>query len=103
MTWQPIATAPTDGTVILLYSPKFDSRYGGVFQARLVSDYFSDGNEERWISDPFIPTEWTHWMPIPNPPTLAAVHTSRNVCESCGCHLSSRGLCGECACEDDSE
>ena len=62
--WQPIETAPKDGTWVLLYH----------FHAR-ISDWYWDG--DKWNSDVL---EWsddqaelapTHWMPLPTPPRSA--------------------------------
>lgn len=57
--WQPIETAPTDGTRILLctgsYSPEF------------VHLATWDGEH----CHPYIPNRWTHWHPLPSPPSQA--------------------------------
>jgi len=58
MNWQPIETAPKDGTGVLVYS-----------NGRVVSAYFSKSQDE-WLEvihdysfyDP------THWMPLPELP-----------------------------------
>ncbi len=68
MTWQPIETAPKDGTPLLLfgrvaYSQEL-AQYVG-FWGRWDS---AGGEFETWIcSGP----HWkpTHWMPLPDPPT----------------------------------
>lgn len=66
--WQPIATAPKDGTRILLFQPKGD----GEDSTRTVA-------EAAWLD--YVPEEsgwcmaegdvWlcpTHWMPLPDAP-----------------------------------
>lgn len=55
--WQPISTAPRDGTAIDLWHPLL----GRIAESRW------DTYLERWtiICDPKVPT---HWMPIPAPP-----------------------------------
>lgn len=66
MQWQPIDTAPRDGTAILGYKL---SRLGGILH--VTSFLVVDGNygrtEPRWSkftksSPP------THWQPLPQPP-----------------------------------
>lgn len=59
--WQPISTAPKDGTEVLLFGPKYD---GGTYQD--VCGFY----HRRW------PVVWmegfgepSHWMPLPEPPT----------------------------------
>jgi hypothetical protein len=57
--WQPIETAPRDGTPIVVIP------YGDVFELQV--SWFLDG-EERWANwmwsmEPY------YWMPLPEPPT----------------------------------
>jgi len=69
--WQPIETAPKDGTVILVINGEEEGHYTSSFQIgtaswdRSYSGYY-------WLSNAccdgvsyYIPT---HWMPLPNPP-----------------------------------
>ena len=64
--WQPIDTAPKDGTHILAYQPgPFDCCtvihwYGGAWSVVVVSYY-----DVEWAP--------THWMPLPPPPVVAAL------------------------------
>jgi hypothetical protein len=64
--WQPIETAPKDGTLVDLWiSSKVDEGVG-----QRVSDCFCDG--VRWHDGcAFVEDEWyrpTHWMPLPTAP-----------------------------------
>jgi hypothetical protein len=61
--WQPIETAPRDGTPILgvsgstMTTVEWDGDIGGYWSLIVCGSYAEDG-------------EWwpTHWMPLPNPP-----------------------------------
>lgn len=55
MEWQPIETAPRDGTWILVYVN------GTVTNAFFYLGHWDDG-------DYFSRMEPTHWMPLPEPP-----------------------------------
>lgn len=74
--WQPIATAPKDGTYVMLWGKWEDEAHGfGPWPA-----YWDRGDEE-WLSS-VTPQEHlgagvfkclyiqepTHWMPLPQPP-----------------------------------
>ncbi len=81
--WQPIETAPKDGTVIDLYRPKPQSpwrhqcRVSGwwdvenqtwVWPSDMDQCAYSDfycGEEDK---DVFESNDFTHWMPVPSPP-----------------------------------
>ena len=61
--WQPIETAPSDGTPILAYSTE-----GVVYVAWLTSSgwcFFQNFKNDRWCFDP------THWMKLPPLPAVA--------------------------------
>lgn len=73
MEWQPIETAPKDGTPILIYcSDLGDERYSGAAITTVVWEgtwslcqcgtYAEDGD---LFGTP------SHWMPLPNPPESA--------------------------------
>jgi hypothetical protein len=62
MKWHPIATAPRDGTRVLIFSPSH-----GVCSSYLVYGYWQNlpclfMQDEPTAADP------THWMPLPEPP-----------------------------------
>lgn len=63
--WQPIETAPRDGTDIIVYRPNFDG------------DYIPEVGTDYWMTKLIEPT-WaksrrdcqpTHWQPFPAPPS----------------------------------
>lgn len=58
--WQPIETAPRDGTRILVWRP----REGDEYDAHAAADYWSDKSwyQSRRCQQP------THWMPLPPAP-----------------------------------
>ena len=75
--WQPIETAPRDGTEILMTngvnvsSGQWFSEYGGTYDQEGAPN--GDGCDDGW-------SDWsggmqpdpTHWMPLPSPPIEAA-------------------------------
>ena len=64
MEWQPIETAPRDGTHVLIYVPGWINGS----EARYLDD------EGWWLANNDPTDHWgeqqhpTHWMPLPNPP-----------------------------------
>lgn len=70
--WQPIETAPKDGTMILVWD---ESSSPGVVAAYFLSETHDDEEWSGWIygdqlladADPEGPLP-THWMPLPEPP-----------------------------------
>ena len=76
--WQPINTAPKDGTLILVLPAHGNARiaYWGEIMRYRGSTFPMEGawceaNRHGHIplSDPAIETSATHWMPIPPRPT----------------------------------
>jgi len=73
MKWQTIDTAPKDGTEFLGYGESgvfgvcawYDGYYGKFFTS------FHTDNCGEYVQD-----DWTHWMPLPNPPSPAATPES---------------------------
>lgn len=67
MDWQPIATAPKDGTAFLGWSP-----YGKWMQ---LFSWTPGYRGSYWASETCMGVTWdrnhqpTHWMPLPDPPT----------------------------------
>lgn len=80
--WQPIDTAPKDGTYILLYYPAWPSTLwiGHYWITETFIHGKSNGRHEKWYatgmamsgskSDP----EPTHWQPLPEPPLVPSTH-----------------------------
>ena len=65
MDWQPIETAPRDGTIVLAY------QRDDIFPARFVSSADMVGAEDttrRWWSTQGQQQAPTHWMHLPDPP-----------------------------------
>jgi hypothetical protein len=62
--WRPIATAPRDGTVVLVYMP--DALEPKVALAQWVEDEWTDA----WREDGCRPidAEPTRWLPVPSLP-----------------------------------
>lgn len=68
--WQPIETAPRDGTRILVYGKLgFESEPG-------IGTVRWDSFHKEWNCDPCEASEYepeacavTHWMPLPEPPS----------------------------------
>lgn len=57
--WQPIETAPKDGTDILVYEKYKDSEY--IVVASNHGFYWAFDDRDTEINP-------THWMPLPEPP-----------------------------------
>ncbi|WP_103171560.1 DUF551 domain-containing protein [Paracoccus sp. SY] len=62
MTWQPIDTAPKDGTPVLCFTP--DDHFSPVTGMDVL---WFDGGHWLYNGDPW-PWNPTHWMPLPEPP-----------------------------------
>jgi hypothetical protein len=76
--WMPIETAPKDGTAILFAGKwrPFDANPGGTWHIAIArwSTFMSNHTGYQWILEPLntldnINVEFTHWMPLPPPPT----------------------------------
>lgn len=60
--WQPIETAPKDGTPVWCYWPREDECQGvGWFVPNVTEPYWSDPADSQWDNP-------THWMPLPPTP-----------------------------------
>lgn len=64
MNWQPIETAPKDGTRILGYQPAAPA---SVEDINIVA-----WDSGRWHDDEWYCYTITHWMPLPAPPEIEA-------------------------------
>jgi hypothetical protein len=67
MTWQPIETAPKDGTVVIVRG--FYDADGKLFMKAAAAAQYG----KRWMMDNHgygytVSCYPTHWMPLPNPP-----------------------------------
>lgn len=64
MSWQPIDTAPKDGTRVLGYEPSATVGNGWIEIIRRVDDSWSGS---KWVnSSGFCQPQY--WMPLPKPP-----------------------------------
>jgi len=73
MEWQPIETAPKDGTRILLVCAPHVPAVGAWCEDRKCWDYLEAGdfaNEGAWQDHLYASCDWpvTHWMHLPPPP-----------------------------------
>ena len=74
MIWQPIETAPKDGTPVLVFCPEFPAEHSRNVAPRVMEARWNnpgmDPRNGAW-GDP-VYDEWncepTHWMPLPAPP-----------------------------------
>lgn len=67
MQWQPIETAPMDGTHILLVCQyRVDGR---LFSSSCWVDFWMDEEWTHWPRIIDAPFHATHWMPLPTAPT----------------------------------
>jgi len=77
--WQPIETAPRDGTSILIHNNYAPGLENGVAHHcwagnTLVASWWADDDNGEWVvyiglvEDPSVQFEPTHWMPLPDPP-----------------------------------
>lgn len=68
--WQPIETAPKDGTVILVLKKSIMNDGGGIFMASYGK--LDDWQVWDWRIKQYPQGTWdsvTHWQPLPQPPT----------------------------------
>lgn len=69
--WQPIETAPKDGTRVLLFRPRHGvvcGRWDDDKYAKRVRPYWSNDQERLWGTLETRDNQPTHWMPLPEPP-----------------------------------
>ncbi len=71
--WQPIETAPKDGTIVLFW-PDFDAEDARPphrrkdQKNRYIKMGWTSGNGDYWSPEMQLLNEPTHWMPLPEPP-----------------------------------
>lgn len=69
--WRDIASAPKDGTGILIFAPE---RAGFVADQRIIAVHWTEWGSGVWEANTgmgkWSDSEVTHWMPLPAPPTL---------------------------------
>jgi hypothetical protein len=74
MTWQPIETAPKDGTRIILFLPSRYSFPAMVTIGLWFEDFLPGRNGWSYCEvdeiGQFIEEPITHWMPLPPPPEV---------------------------------
>ena len=61
--WQPIETAPKNGTTILVYGSWYPD---GEWKDLAFATWLA--GEEMWTFDGDLMLGMTHWMPLPEPP-----------------------------------
>ena len=78
--WQPIATAPTDGTEIIVG-----------WEGRMVSGGFWFSRRQAWVTPHghyIRAASPTHWLPLPDPPAASEPQSPAEVMRA---HLSEFG------------
>jgi hypothetical protein len=70
--WQPIETAPKDGTRVVLYLPEFAEEYRIAFWARSWGEW-------QTIPGLYSCRSASHWMPLPPPPATAKGRPERDM------------------------
>ncbi len=70
--WQPIETAPRDGSDVLVFGGTYSSEciscefYGVAFNAVAIAWW--DERSKTWNGGDLVTHNPTHWMPLPEPP-----------------------------------
>lgn len=77
MEWQPIETAPRDGTHILVYGPCVDGdrQFRMEYENEISTVYFYGDDDHDFfvlsnVEYADFPWEPTHWMSLPDPPKI---------------------------------
>lgn len=60
-TWQPIETAPKDGSGVLVYQPD-------VYESDQILIGWWDSHLKSWLVGEGFQADPTHWMPLPGKP-----------------------------------
>lgn len=66
--WQPIKTAPTDGTAVLLWPYVHFDIFLGKSPGEVTIGFFSDVHQDWYNPELKATFSPTHWMPLPEPP-----------------------------------
>ena len=75
MDWQPIESAPKDGTPVLLFDPVFQRHIGSFVEEWYKTEYVPEHRtytRQKWVcwsNRTNLDFKPTHWMPLPEPPT----------------------------------
>ncbi len=86
MDWQPIETAPKDGTEVVGWFPYHSTATlgGSVFVMRWNDDRYHKRPVPYWEASGWVwgrrdqrEKQPTHWMPLPDPPAMQAERTRR--------------------------
>ena len=65
--WQPIETAPRDGTAVLCWPFNYSSLFEGKAEPEIVIGFFSE--DDWWCESTVAKTfDPTHWRPLPTSP-----------------------------------
>lgn len=70
--WQPIETAPKDGTRVMLTVAGYAGSRGPFSMPDSYQDILHLARYTGEFWEPYIPNEWTHWKPLPSIPTAPA-------------------------------
>jgi hypothetical protein len=68
MTWQPIETAPRDGTRVLVWGRHESRGYAEGVSVAVPSAWTASHNV--WAAHGGLVHGATHWMPLPEPPQV---------------------------------
>ena len=65
MNWQPIETAPKDGTLILTYKKDYRAEYSVSYWCQFEEVWETDFKQKGYYQQ----VAAKYWMPLPEPPT----------------------------------
>lgn len=75
MGWEPIATAPKDGTTVLVWGLALEFEEPSWYKASFKGDYWDDPKPYwHWGAPGYVGcVAATHWMPLPDPPVATPI------------------------------